>query len=273
MICANEWDGSEVAYIVLNNRKGVQMTNDHSDLMEFLGMQVEDSACVMDRFAGLEGSTTRGSGRQAFVFVPGSKRDRVVLVAHADTVWDGGGLIRGSKRSPILADGVVRAGSRSVGLGADDRAGCAILWQLRNSGHSLLVTSGEEFGCQGSRWLMDANSDIAEEINAGHQFMVEFDRKNGRDFKCYNVGTPEFRAYVGSMTGYTEPDFRSSTDIVTLCRTICGVNLSVGYRNEHSIGECLVLSDWQHTLDMSRKWLSSDDLPRFPLRRSEVAAS
>ena len=38
---------------------------------------------------------------------------------------------------------------------------------------------------------MDHNKDIADEINHDHQFVIQFDRRNGRDFKCYDVGTDE----------------------------------------------------------------------------------
>lgn len=130
-------------------------------------------------------------------------------------------------------------------------------------GHSLLITNGEEDRRQGSTWLMTANHDIAEEINREHQFIVQLDRRNGNDFKCYTVGTDEFRSYVEQKTGYNEPDRRSYADIVTICRDITGVNLSIGYRNEHSSDECLYLKEWQNTLKLCRIWLSEQELPRF----------
>jgi hypothetical protein len=37
-------------------------------------------------------------------------------------------------------------------LGADDRAGLAILWLLRDLGHSLMVTDLEEHGRMGSTY-------------------------------------------------------------------------------------------------------------------------
>ena len=154
---------------------------------------------------------------------------------------------------------------KNFGLGADDRAGCAMLWLLKDLGHSLLVTNGEEHGQTGSSWLMDHNKAIAEEINRDHQFVIEFDRRNGRDFKCYNVGTDEFRAYVAEKTGNTEPDRRATTDIVSLCRKIAGVNLSVGYHNEHHDNEYLNIAEWEHTLDVVQKWLSEGKLPKFSL--------
>ncbi len=108
---------------------------------------------------------------------------------------------------------------------------------------------------------MNENHDIANEINLSHQFLIQLDRRNGKDFKCYSVGTDIFRAYVRQTTGYSEPDRSSYTDIVTLCRDICGVNLSIGYRNEHSADEHLVVEEWVNTLNICRKWLSEQTTP------------
>jgi hypothetical protein len=113
---------------------------------------------------------------------------------------------------------------------------------------------------------MDENIDIADEINRNHQFMVQLDRRNATDYKCYNVGTDDFRRYVEESTGYSEPDLCSATDIKVLCRDITGVNLSIGYHNEHKTEEYLVLAEWQHTLNICRRWLSEVQLPIF--RRS-----
>jgi len=252
--------------------RGLMTKVEHGGLCEFMDMPLGSADQVMDHFGALEGAVRRGRGGEAFVYVPGQRRDRVVLVAHADTVWDGDMRDRAAGHSYQEKDGVISSTTFGVGLGADDRAGCAILWILRDLGHSLLVTSGEETGTQGARWLMSINSDISSELNGGHQFMVEFDRRNARDFKCYGVGTDEFRQYLREVTGYSEPDRSSSTDITVLCRSICGVNLSVGYRDEHSAYETLVLKDWHHTLDMARNWLSTNDLPRFPLGRGQAVA-
>ena len=140
-----------------------------------------------------------------------------------------------------------------------------MLWLLKDLGHSLLVTNGEEHGQTGSSWLMDDNKDIAEEINHDHQFVIQLDRRNGRDFKCYDVGTDEFRSYVAQKTGYTEPDRRSNTDIKILCREIAGVNLSVGYHNEHHENEYLNIAEWENTLNVVKEWLSEPNLERFAL--------
>ena len=247
----------------------MRTTRDQDVLFEFLRMPVTGTEEVFERFLALPGAVLRGSQRERFLYVPGWREDRVVLVAHADTAWDGQDANLEPKHGePFdVEDGIITSSRNGAGLGADDRAGCAVLWLLKDLGHSLLVTDGEESLCRGASFLATAmeNADVAGEINGGHGFAVKFDRCNGGDFKCYDVGTPEFRAYIEGVTGYREPDRYSFTDIVFLCRQIPGANLSVGYRQEHTEAENIDLEEWQHTLDMSREWLSRPGLPSFKL--------
>ena len=245
------------------------IVNDADVLLEFLKMPLGNSDEVFKTFSTLPGAIHRGIELEQFLFVKGKRDDRVLLVAHADTHWDTRNRDNGHTPQEIVQEnGVIR--NAHGGLGADDRAGCAILWLLRDMGHSLLITDGEERGGRGSDWLMNENRDIADEINDNHQFAIQFDRRNGKDFKCYTVGTDEFRAYVQQSTGYSEPNRSAYTDVVTLCRRITGVNLSIGYQNEHSNNERLVLQDWQHTLDVCRAWLSQAGLPRFDLLQNNA---
>ena len=236
-------------------------------LTSFLLEPLHTANGVLSRFSGLPGAVDAGDSPERFVYVPGSRSNRVVRVAHADTVW------YGSKRvTSSLAfngdDGYFYSDSIRYGLGADDRAGCAILWLMRLTGHSLLITDGEEQGLLGTESLLSWYPELSEELNS-HQFMVQFDRGNGRDFKCYDVGTQSFRRYVAEKTGYTEPNRHSRTDIVALCQQIAGVNLSVGYRNEHTPDERLYLGEWLHTLGVCRQWLNEPYLPRF-VRQDET---
>jgi hypothetical protein len=185
--------------------RGKEKMSDADVLLAFLQMPLETTHEVFARFLEMPGAIIRGEGLEKFLFVQGAREDRVLLVAHADTCWDehyGGG---GGPPKVIAQDnGVIR--NKNGGLGADDRAGCAMVWLLCGMGHSILITNGEEKGCRGSHWLMAQNGDVAEEINRNHRFAVQLDRRNGTDYKCYSVGTDAFRAYIEEMTGYTEPD-------------------------------------------------------------------
>jgi len=234
---------------------------DISVLKEFLSIPVHSADGVFDRFAALPGAIIRGKGQERFLYVPGTRQNKVLLVAHADTYWCHKAKADWTEQNLVQEGHIIR--NANGGLGADDRAGCAIIWQLRELGHSILIVDGEESGLLGSFWLMNHNQDIAEAINNDHQFMVEFDRSNGREFKCYGVGTDAFREFVRMATGYTEPDRMRRSDIVALCKRIAGVNLSMGSLREHTKQEALDVREWQRTLDICREWLGQKKLALF----------
>jgi hypothetical protein len=250
-------------------------------LLQFLNFTNNNSIQVFNKFKQLPGaifreqsSSTRDQRR--FVYIEGTRKDKVVLIAHADTIFGDNSFF--STNQSLLNDypklkkiikqrgdffiGVDQFG-RQVPIGADDRAGCAILWELRNSGHSLLIVDGEEFGLVGSNWLMAQNKDIAQKINS-HQFMIQFDRQGSNDFKCYNVGTPKFRKFINKKTSFIEPDLYFFTDITLLCESVCGVNLSIGYYNEHTSEETINYKEWLNTLKITKALLSKP-LSKFPL--------
>ena len=202
-----------------------------------------------------------GGGLKRFVYVPGTRKDKVLLVAHADTVWgDGFDEIRTRLTNE---DDVIVSNIPNRGIGADDRAGCAILWELRNLGHSLFIPDGEESGAIGSRFAMD-HKHIAKAIQ-DHQFAIEFDRMSNSDLVYYRKGTRSFHGWLkNQMTGY-EIASGSFTDICLLCDDICGANISIGYYDQHRYSEKLVLSEWQKSLDLVKNMLSLDKIPKFKL--------
>ncbi len=238
-------------------------------LKEFLSYPLNSSEEIMDRFRGLPNAIWKKGleNQQQFVFVKGNREDAATIIAHADTVFSNFG-----EHDFIEEDGIIKSTTPNCGLGADDRAGCAILWLLKDSGHHLLITDGEERGQIGARWLMREHKDIASIIHQS-SFMMQFDRRHGTDYKVYHIPvTEEFKQYIESETGYTEPNKGSFTDIVSLCNhpdSCCGVNLSVGYRNEHYPDENLNIQEWENTLQIATKMLAKP-LERYPLDPNEA---
>lgn len=227
-------------------------------LKDFLALP-HSSDAVLDRFTDLPGAGRwTGAGGLDYVYVPPSRPSPVLLVAHADVVDD-------AETLPELREDEEIISNPGHILGADDRAGCAIIWALRHLGHGILITDGEEYGCCGAWDIMDYHPELREELQNRYQFMVEFDRQGRDEYKCYTVGTDVFRQYIESFTGFHEPDRRSRTDIAVLARDICGVNLSCGYRMQHSPLEYIVKNDWLNTLQIAGEWLSIPVLPRFEL--------
>ncbi|MCE2711749.1 MAG: M28 family metallopeptidase [Cryomorphaceae bacterium] len=240
--------------------------NEQSTLLHFLNLPLYRTDEVFEMFDqdGAVFQSHPADPKQRFLFIEGKRNDKVVLVAHADTVWDEAYTGKKTNQQVNLKNGIFTGTNKSVGIGADDRAGCAMLYLLKNSGHSILITDGEEYGRGGSTYLMNHHPDIASKLNA-HKFMIQLDRRNAHDFKCYTVGSNAFRKYIQQQTGYTEPDQSSYTDIVTLCKDICGVNFSVGYYYEHFSKEHLVLKEWMHTYNMVKELIGQAEIQRFPL--------
>ncbi|MBQ7154307.1 MAG: hypothetical protein IJR85_01990 [Synergistaceae bacterium] len=233
---------------------------DKEALEKFLSYDMSTAEEVFEKFLTLPNSRRCEHIDYTYcVYVPGSRKDRVLLVAHADTVF----YVKG-RHKVIFEDGVYRSGDSDGGIGADDRAGCAILWQLRESGHSLLITNDEEIGCEGSHTIQERNPELFAELN-NHSYILQFDRRNATDYKVYDIPvSEEFMKFIEDNTGYKEADKASSTDIRILCDKVCGANLSVGYYLEHTGQEHIVYDEWLNTLNVARKLLAPPQ-KRFPL--------
>lgn len=244
-------------------------------LKGFLSYNLWESEQIFDKF--IEFSETNNLSfsfhqspekpKERFLFIEGKRPSKVVLIAHADTVWDKEYGGNETIQTVIKKDGYFVGQNNMIGIGADDRGGCAILWDLRNSGHSLLITDGEERGKRGSNYLINNFPEIVNKITK-HQFLIQFDRRNSTDSKYYNVGTKNFKKFISHYAiNFSDPLDPGSTDICVLCNKskICGVNLSIGYYNEHTSDEKININEWKNTLEIVKKLIDSDKLPKFRL--------
>ena len=240
---------------------------DERILERFLSMSISSTDEVFAAFRTLENIVEdHQDGKRGYLYVPGARQDRCLLVAHADTYFDYEyqGVIY--HNDVVLENGMYHGTSKDASIGADDRSGCALLWLLRNSGHSLLILDGEEHGQIGAHYLRESNPTLFQELNE-HSFILQFDRRGNQDYKCYNIPvTQAFRYYIEKETGYISVEGTGRTDICALCSNICGVNLSVGYYNEHRHEEYISVAEWKHTLDIARTMLEK------PLQQFKIKA-
>ncbi len=220
--------------------------DEHRALHVFLNMPVNSPDKIFDLFGKLPNAVVQhGEGTKGFVYVPGTRKDRCVLVAHADTYFDSRYPDAKEKNAAIFDGTHYKSKIPGVGIGADDRAGCAILWLLRNSGHSLLVLDGEEHGQTGANYLKNEYPDLYSEIN-NHAFILEVDKSGDGIYKTYDIPVTEsFRKYIEEETSYTRFEGKGRTDICVLCDSICGVNISIGYHDEHKETESLCYNEWE----------------------------
>ncbi len=237
-------------------------------LSTFLNTPLDCGDEIFTRFSALPGAITGEGSKplQRYVYIPGTRKDRVVLVAHMDTVWDQSYQKPFTEpRSVVFEDGVFQSDNPGCGIGADDRAGCAILWELQDCGHSILLTDGEEHGKHGANYLKSHNKKLFRELNR-HRFMMEFDWKGTNSCLFNQVdNTKKFKAYIANVLGFHDSKAPGGTDLGVLCHRVCGVNLGIGYAGWHSNKEQLVLADWENTLEKVRTFLEKRQ-PKFRCR-------
>lgn len=237
---------------------------------------------ITDLFLTLPGAvsiTVPGASAPA-VYVQGTRdpaQGRVLLVAHSDTVfmdrfvtlWNkdkDGNKTRSVKLEAVQVDPVwegytARSTQKGVGIGADDRAGCATLWLLRKLGHSLLIVPDEEVGCVGSSWVAEHYTPQLVD----HCFAIQFDRRGSHDIVTYDCDNPAFDEYLfNNYPGYSKQT-GSFSDVAILgpALGIAAANISIGFRNEHTDRETLDLLDFYRTVALTRAMLLKDTLESF----------
>lgn len=177
----------------------------------------------------------------------------IALVAHLDTVFK----TPVSKLYYDRQEGVLWSPD---GLGADDRAGVFAILKILQDGYrpSVIFTTDEEMGGLGASALANRNCPIP-----GLKYMIELDRQGDDDCVFYECYCPEFIEYVESF-GFCE-QYGTFSDISFLMPgwEICGVNLSIGYEDEHCYTEILKVESLFNTIQKVETMLSEKEIPNF----------
>lgn len=177
----------------------------------------------------------------------------IALVAHMDTVFS-------TPVSDLYYDQRKATLWSPQGLGADDRAGIFAILKIIRDGYrpSVILTTDEEIGGVGASELANIPCPIPN-----LKYMIELDRRGTNDCVFYDCYNPDFTAYVESF-GFCE-QWGSFSDISFLMGAWdkCGVNLSIGYIDEHSIAETLHAKPMFDTIRKVKKMLEEKDIPDF----------
>lgn len=178
----------------------------------------------------------------------------IALVAHLDTVFPYG-------KRKIYYDREAQVIWSPNGLGADDRAGVFAILLIIQHGFrpTVIFTTDEELGCLGVDKLVLDYPEPPWPIN----YIIQLDRQGANDCVFYNCNNPEFEKYIEEF-GFVS-DFGSFSDISAICPAwgVAGVNLSVGYINEHTLQETLHVKFWKRTVKQVEKMLKKEKIPTF----------
>lgn len=155
----------------------------------------------------------------------------IALVAHLDTVFS-------TPPQDIYYDSKKCVMWSPDGLGADDRAGVFAILKILQTGlrpHVIFTTDEEKGGVGASQLVLVEKKHPFNKL----KYMIQLDRRGANDCVFYECDNKKFTKYIESF-GFTE-NFGSFSDISILCPAwkVAGVNLSVGYEDEHTTVEIL----------------------------------
>lgn len=187
----------------------------------------------------------------------------IALVAHLDTVFENvqieKELFYDEKRNVCFCPD---------GPGFDDKAGVYSIVQLIKRGYkpSIIFTTDEELGCKGADALVKTFPQAPMDV----KYIVELDRRGSVDCVFYQCNNPVFEEYVESF-GFVM-NFGSFSDISVICPYwgIAGVNLSIGYYDEHSYTETLYVGQMFATINKVEEMLkAANEAPIFEYKEIE----
>ena len=188
----------------------------------------------------------------------------ILLVAHLDTVF----LDITRKNMSVFYDQDHRVFWSPDGLGADDRAGVAMILTLlteTNLRPHILFTTDEESGDTGAMDALSCRKILFKDL----RYIIELDRQGYKEAVYYNCFNKKFETYINSF-GF-DTDYGTYTDISILCPhwNIAGVNLSVGYYNEHSYAEHFFVNAWIYTYHKIITMLENPPEDTFKYKKKE----
>jgi len=189
-------------------------------------------------------TTIKAGPVESFIIAKGNLP--IVLVAHMDVVFNSP-----RKTMAIYYDTEEEIMWSPDGLGTDDRAGITmIMLLLKNTNYRpwILFTTDEESDLRGAQFA-------ASMLNFHPNFVIELDRQGRGESVFYKCNNTAFEKYINSFGFHTCQG--TYTDISILCPTwdCAGVNLSVGYYEEHSYIEYWSAIDFRYTYEMLLKIL------------------
>ena len=178
----------------------------------------------------------------------------IALVAHMDTVFD-------STPVDIFYDSTQNVMWSPQGLGADDRAGIFAILKILQAGFkpTVIFTTDEESGALGASALVAHFKKAPTDLN----YIVQLDRRGTNDCVFYDCENTMFTDYIETF-GFVEK-YGTFSDISVICPAwgVAGVNLSVGYEDEHSYIERLYLTALFSTINKVKNMLKEEVIPKF----------
>ena len=179
----------------------------------------------------------------------------VMLVAHMDTVFK-------TPPQSIYYDKEKAVMWSPDGLGADDRAGVYAILKILQKGYRpyVCLTIDEEVGGLGATAVTKDYRECPYDL----KYIIQLDRQGYCDCVFYDCDNEDFTNYIMDF-GFSH-EWGTFSDISIICPNwkVAGVNLSVGYKNEHNVIETLNTNALYATIKKVCKMLdAANEAPKF----------
>ncbi len=184
------------------------------------------------------------------LFINHEANANLTLVSHYDTV------AKPPTCKQIKRRGAVVYTTGDI-LGADDRAGVWLCLELSHYTKYTLFCDLEEVGGIGAQEFCQQNPDF--HTNA----FIELDRKGENDAVFYDNISTDFYTFIMSYGWQEAVGSFSDISILTPYYNIPSVNLSVGYRYQHTKYETLDLNILNQTYERVKQMLLEYDNRQF----------
>lgn len=180
----------------------------------------------------------------------------IALVSHMDTVFDA----KRHYEPTVYYDRIKNVMCCPDGAGFDDKAGIFAIIQILRRGlrPHIILTTDEESGGAGASAISKIPCPFKD-----LRYIIQLDRRGAVDCVFYSCDNQNFINYVEGF-GFAEA-IGSFSDISIICPAwkIAGVNLSIGYYDEHSVSEILNVGHMLSTIEKVVVMLTEKDIPAF----------
>lgn len=237
--------------IYVNKKGGKIMNNEDLKLLGYL-LKLNQKQLLKKTKKVLKKNYNKVVATEDYVYAVGDIP--IALVAHLDTVfsWPPENIFFDKNQKIVWSP---------EGLGADDRAGVFAIFKILQTGlrPHIIFTTDEERGGLGASALVDNKKCPFENLN----YIIELDRRGSDDCVFYDCDNPEFSNYISNFGFKVQQG--SFSDISFICPEwkIAGVNLSIGYYNEHSLKEYLKIEETYATIEKVKNMLQEVNIPKF----------
>lgn len=178
----------------------------------------------------------------------------IALVAHLDTVHI-------TQTKSLYHDQEKKVLWSPQGIGADDRAGVFAILDILRKGYrpSVIFCCDEEVGGIGASKLVLKYPKPFTDI----KYLIELDRSGYDDAVFYRCNNTAFKDMILDHGFQLEWGSFSDISIIAPKWDVAAVNLSIGYYNEHSLGEIWNYAQTFETIDKVIKILEQPEIKSY----------